>query len=571
MNSDHPSNSTQSLRIAVIAEGTTMPRWFHNALGSACGLPGTLLTGWFQIKTADATSTVESLFGFFDQLDAHILCRNSSAFEQLCIAESLGAPALGKILLDHKGEASLPHLESLQALIDLDLDVLLCCSSRRLTFPKAIARHGAWAIEIGYGVSALATWAGAAEVAGGSDVTVARVVDYASPETPELYCSVGATIHSSVRRNRLRVISKCQTFFKRLLADLLSCAQQKVIPRILPVPATYPRQKGPSINLLLNALQRMLRSVARNRLGLGDAGDCWHIAYSFTDDALPTIPYSQLHYLKPPAGFFWADPFPLQYQGQYYILFEELAYATQRGRLLAVKVSETLEASPPILVLENEHHLSYPFVFYWQEQLYMVPETSSQDRVELLRCVEFPGRWEVCKVMLNHIRAVDASLWEQDGTWWMFVNVAPEGADLCDELHLYFSDSPLGDWKPHPYNPICSDIRCARPAGPLFETGGQLFRPSQDSAKRYGHSLWINRVEQLDQTCYRESSAQRIEPDWRNDITRIHTLARAGRLTVIDCSLEREGHAFFSKIARSLPNSVFNKKVTKLTPVTLRN
>lgn len=554
MNSNSPSDLTRSLRIAVIAEGKTAPRWFHNALGSACSLPGTLLTGWFQIETAAPRSAVESLFGLFDRLDAHILCRNSSAFDQICIAESLGTPALGKVVVDHQGEVSLPHPDSLKTLIDLDLDVLLCCSSRRLAFPKTVARHGAWAIEIGYGVSALATWSGAAEIAGGSDITVVRVVDYATPETRELYCSVGATIHNSVRRNRLRAVSKSQTFFQRLLADLLSNSQQNAIPRKLPVPATYPRQKEPSVNFLINTLQRMLRAVASNRLGLGDAGDCWHIAYSFTDEALPTIPYSQLHYLKPPAGCFWADPFPLQYQGEYYILFEELAYATQRGRLLAIKVSESQEASSPMVVLENEHHLSYPFVFYWQEQLYMVPETSSQGRVELLRCVEFPGHWEVCKVMLNHIRAADASLWEQDGTWWMFVNVAPESADLCDELHLYFSDSPLGDWQPHPSNPLCSDIRCARPAGPLFEAAGQLFRPSQDSAERYGHSLWINRVEQLDRTSYRESSAQRIKPDWRDDVTRVHTLARTGRLTVLDCSLQRDGHILLTAPPHNHPN-----------------
>jgi hypothetical protein len=561
------NQSTRSLRIAVLIEGATAPRWLLGAIGSALDVPGVHLTGWFQVSKPASPSAVESLFQLFNRLDAQILCKNQPAFDQLCILANLGKAALGTLQVDYHGEISSASAESLQALLDFDLDVVLCCCSRPLKLPKALARHGAWAIEIGYGVSALQPWAGAVEIAAKSHITVVRVVDYASPELREMYCSVGATIHNSVRRNRLRAVSKCQALFQRLLSGLLSADENQVRPRMLQVPLTYPRQKKPSISLLLNTVQRMLKTILNNRLGLGSAGDRWHIAYAFSDEALPTIPYAKLHYLKPPAGCFWADPFPVQYDDRHFILFEELESATERGRLLAIEVFENQEASAPVVVLENQHHLSYPFVFHWQDQLYMIPETSSQGRVELLRCVEFPGRWERQKVMLDNIQAVDATLWEQDGVWWMFVNIASENADLSDELHLYFSDSPLGEWQAHPSNPICSDIRCARPGGPLFMADGQLFRPSQDCAERYGHALWINRIEQLDQKNYRESPVRRIKPEWREDVTRIHTLARAGRLTVLDCSLEKQRRIVPYPSARPTAVSKLSKTVTESMPV----
>lgn len=538
----HPLSAKEPnrpLRIAVLVEGPTAPRWLLNTIGSALDLPGVVLAGWFHISGRKSATAAESLFRIFDWLDARILCRNPAAFDQLSIVDRLGVPALGRFNVAQQGASMLPSEDSLQALIDLDLDLLFCCGSFPLQLPQAIARQGAWGIEIGYGVSALAPWAGAAEIAGGSDITVVRVVDYAAPVALECYCSVGATIHNSVRRNRLRAVGKCQVLFQRLLAGLLNGGEKPAQPRTLPIPSSYPRQQTPSAGLLLKTLQRMALAIMNNRLGRGAAGDLWHIAYCFTDEALPALPFSQLRYLKPPAGCFWADPFPLQYEGRHYILFEELHYATWRGRLLAIEVFEHQEASSPMLVLERDHHISYPFVFYWQEQLYMIPEISSQGRVELLRCVDFPGRWELSKIMLDGVQAADASLWMQDGIWWMFVNVAPEGADLCDELHLYFSDSPIGEWLPHPANPLCSDVRCARPAGPLFELDGQLYRPSQDSAERYGHALWINRVEQLDRGNYRESPVRRVEPDWRPDVARVHTLGRAGRLTVLDCALQQ--------------------------------
>ena len=39
--------------------------------------------------------------------------------------------------------------------------------------------------------------------------------------------------------------------------------------------------------------------------------------------------------------------------------------------------------------------------------------------------------------------------------------------------------------------------RLRRPAGPLFRSGGILYRPSQDCSFTYGHSVSINRVDAL--------------------------------------------------------------------------
>jgi hypothetical protein len=96
---------------------------------------------------------------------------------------------------------------------------------------------------------------------------------------------------------------------------------------------------------------------------------------------------------------------------------------------------------------------------------------------------------------------------------------------------------------------------------------GQLFRPSQDCAERYGHALWINRIEQLDQKNYRESPVRRIKPEWREDVTRIHTLARAGRLTVLDCSLEKQRRIVPYPSARPTAVSKLSKTVTESMPV----
>jgi hypothetical protein len=116
----------------------------------------------------------------------------------------------------------------------------------------------------------------------------------------------------------------------------------------------------------------------------------------------------------------------------------------------------------------------------------------------------------------------------------MFVNVATPGSLNVDELHLYYAEQPLGPWTPHPRNPIKSDVRSARPAGPILRRDGRLYRPSQDCSGRYGRAVVINRIDRLDPEGYGEREVGRIEPDPRSGTLGTHTLALQPTLTCVD-------------------------------------
>ena len=58
----------------------------------------------------------------------------------------------------------------------------------------------------------------------------------------------------------------------------------------------------------------------------------------------------------------------------------------------------------------------------------MLPETSGNRTVELYRCVEFPHRWELDRVLMDGVHAVDATLAEHDRRW-------------CDQRQLEFPPS----------------------------------------------------------------------------------------------------------------------------------
>jgi hypothetical protein len=243
--------------------------------------------------------------------------------------------------------------------------------------------------------------------------------------------------------------------------------------------------------------------------------------------------------LVPPNDRFWADPFPVHHEGRHYVFLEEFINAKDRAHISVFEVDAKGVAGPMQEVLVTDYHLSYPYVFAWEGDYYMVPETAAIGRVELWKATEFPGSWSRVGVLLDDRPLVDATIAQIAGRWWMFAAGTESGGDAWDELFLYSADTPLGPWKPHARNPVLSDVRSARPAGRPFAIDGVWYRPAQDGSRRYGGAMTIQRIDQLDDLAYRETAVTRIEPHWRRDLVATHTINAAGHLSAIDARRTR--------------------------------
>ncbi|TGT23202.1 formyl transferase, partial [Mesorhizobium sp. M4B.F.Ca.ET.172.01.1.1] len=154
--------------------------------------------------------------------------------------------------------------------------------------------------------------------------------------------------------------------------------------------------------------------------------------------------------------------------------------------------------------LELPYHLSYPFVFERDGEMWMVPESSANRTVDLYRATAFPGGWVKETTLLSDIVASDATLVEHGGRWWMFATVRDGGGAFSDQLHLWSAPDFRGPWTAHPKNPVLIDIATARPAGRMVSRNGQLLRPVQDCRRSYGAALGIARVTQLDEAGFEQ-------------------------------------------------------------------
>lgn len=299
--------------------------------------------------------------------------------------------------------------------------------------------------------------------------------------------------------------------------------------------------KSPTNLEVLSAASRLAYSKFRQKLFGTLYLHQWILLFAFNKDKRISRSIYRFKKIVPPRDRFWADPHLVERDDKYYVFVEELLFKTNKGHISVLEINDKGVVCGPTIVLEKDYHLSYPFVFEDSGILYMVPESKSNKTIELYKCVEFPYKWELVKVLMKDVEAVDATILKKDGLYWLFANIREnKGASILDELFLFSSECLVSsEWKPHPRNPIVSDARRARPAGGILEIDGNLYRPAQNCSKHYGYGIQINNIVQLDRENYKEELAGSIYPGWDKDIVATHTLSFESNLTVIDAQLRR--------------------------------
>ncbi len=267
----------------------------------------------------------------------------------------------------------------------------------------------------------------------------------------------------------------------------------------------------------------------------------WAIIFFNTRNESDIYSFKNYSKLLPPKDRFWADPFLVKHNDKYYLFIEELIYKNKLGHLSVMEIDKEGNYTKPTKILEKNYHLSYPFIFKDNGNFYMIPETSNNNDIQLYKCIEFPLKWELEKILLNNVVAVDTSIYKSNDTYWMFTNIRTqkEGSKHV-ELFLYSSKNLItDDWVPHPLNPIIADIKKARPAGSLFILKNKLYRPSQNCSNYYGYGLNISEITNLSSNNYEEKLIHEIHPNWDKKVNSIHTFNFIDNFFVGDIKIKR--------------------------------
>lgn len=219
--------------------------------------------------------------------------------------------------------------------------------------------------------------------------------------------------------------------------------------------------------------------------------DSWQVGYQYSEQELILVPN--------PKGSYLADPFIFSKNNCDYLLVEEYLEQSAKGVISAYSI---VDGSPQRhgVFLEEDFHLSYPFTFVFENNVYLMPEASSSKslRIYLLEN-EISSAPQLVNVAFVGFSLADSSIFEHFGRWWLITNIdVTDTGDHCTSLYIYSSDNPIsGKWHPHKNNPIYLDASIARNGG-FFKIGTKAYRVGQSQGfDTYGSGAKIFEITEL--------------------------------------------------------------------------
>jgi len=350
-------------------------------------------------------------------------------------------------------------------------------------------------------------------------------------------------LHDTARPSqpwRARPASVDREVFAASLDSVLSCAVALILKAVQEETSSVafsvpgPRTAVPSLGAL-SAIAWKTGTVASKAIKFLDilarGGRTWGIGWRF-DQAASLLDKggAAFRVLNGDTGSYLSDPFPFRHQGQGFIFVEQYLYSKNRGCIAVVTVDRNGTAGAPQIVVEEPHHLSYPFVFEQDGQVWMIPESGAARNVSLYRAVEFPYRWTREGCLIDGFEGYDTTPLRHEGGFWFFVSPRLWRSTSWDVLSLYRAESLTGSWMPCAANPVLIDATLSRPAGAVIRHGGRMLRPVQDCARGYGGAVTFCRIDALDESEFAQTPVGRI----RCGAFGCHTYNRRSCLEVID-------------------------------------
>lgn len=272
-------------------------------------------------------------------------------------------------------------------------------------------------------------------------------------------------------------------------------------------------------------------------------------------------------------GRYWlADPFVFEKNGVVYLFYEAYDLVLRRG-LIGYSIYEDNNTPAKINIIINEtYHLSFPYIFEFNDDIYIMPETSGDYSLYVYKALSFPNVWEKVSYVLSDVYACDSIFIRGlDGDYLltseMYHNV-PDGkyASCWVKNYIYnVKDLTVQDSEGMK---VAEGEFGIRNAGAVFSENGKMFRIGQDCRySQYGRGLVLFEIKSL--SPYIEKKIELWEmSDFDSHITRsdatalvgVHTYNISNNYEIID----------FSQTKRVCPKTLRQRRFYRLCSIVCR-
>ncbi len=201
-------------------------------------------------------------------------------------------------------------------------------------------------------------------------------------------------------------------------------------------------------------------------------------------------------------GRYWfADPFLYEREGVLYLFYEVFDLIERRGKEGYSYLKNDGNWSDPRIIIDEPFHLSFPYIFDYNGDVFIMPEMSGDYSLKAYKAISFPDKWEVSDVILPDVYACDSVLIEFSDKRYLLTNEmfhnVPNGqySSCWVKNYLYEMDG---------LKAVEDGVKIAegdfgiRNAGKIFDEKGVLYRIGQDCRNRlYGCGMVLFEIESI--------------------------------------------------------------------------
>ncbi len=332
--------------------------------------------------------------------------------------------------------------------------------------------------------------------------------------------------------NMVKLYKKANVFMHLILEDIfkkneIRSYSKRPYDKPLYLIPTIKKQIIYLFKTFLYLLIKLVRKILRKK-------QKWNVAYQYSDD-WRDISIRKSKIFKNPPNSFVADPFLYRYNEKDYCFVEEYDFSLNKGHISVYEINKQGEKYIGKALSEN-FHLSYPNVFDFNGEIYMIPESSAAKEIRLYKCLNFPLKWQFETVLIPNVSAVDSNIFRLKNKWWILTNVdSSDSGEHCSELHAFHSDNLISnEWKSHPMNPLIFDSRRSRNAGIIFENDN-IYRSYQIQGwDRYGEGVGVARIIELNEQKFSEHVEFELSADGFKRALGMHTYNFKNGIMVTD-------------------------------------
>ena len=263
----------------------------------------------------------------------------------------------------------------------------------------------------------------------------------------------------------------------------------------------------------------------------------WIVNYS--RKSMDKIDFKNSNIIKNPKNRYFADPFVFSKDEKKYIFVEDYSFKKKKGAISLIEINKKDNQKIYENIIEEPFHMSFPYVFKYENNLYMIPETSAANSIRLYKCVNFPDKWVYCYNLISNIKSVDTIILKKNMCYYLLTSKSFFD-DFNSQLEIYISDSPISKiWKSHKSNPVYFDLKNGRNGGLIFKDKeilrvSQSFGINEIGDNQYGREISIKQIKALNSEIIKEIELSKVKPSFKKNILGIHHLYSEDNFTVFD-------------------------------------